>query len=86
MSVFDIIGLYFAIGLVALCILDITTGRIRKRLKLASYDTQEALAGAGSPVGTRISLIVTVIVLWIFWVVAIYSALRSLKGKKDEGD
>lgn len=79
MGIFEIIGIYLLTGLVALGLLEIFTGRIRKKLKSASYQTQAKLAASGSLVGTKAAMILTVIALWIFWVVAIYGAIRNKK-------
>ena len=80
MGIFEIIGIYLLTGIVALGLLDLFTGRIRKKLKTASYETQEKLAGAGSFVGTKTAMVLILIALWIFWVVAIYGALKGAKG------
>lgn len=70
---------YLAVGLLALALLDITTGRIRKGLKTASIDAQSQLATSGTYVGSKGALILTIVALWLFWVAAIYAALRGEK-------
>lgn len=79
MGVFEIIGLYLFLGIVVLGLLDLFTGRIRKKLKGASYQAQAKLATSGSYVGRKTAVFLTLVVLWVFWVVAIYGAIRGDK-------
>ena len=81
MSITAIIGIYFSVGLLALIILDLFTGRVRSRLKDASFDTQERLAASGAVVGSKWAIGLTLIALWIFWFVAIYGAIRNGRGQ-----
>ena len=71
------LGLYLIIGVIALVSLDLFTGRVRKRLKAASYDTQKKMMVSGSYVGPRTALVIIVLALWIFWPFAIYGAIRG---------
>ena len=83
--IFGIFGLYLAIGLVALVLLDMTTGKIRERLRPASLDVQDKLLTAGSFIGTRTATVFLLLALWIFWPVAIYGAVeKRLKNKRSE--
>lgn len=84
-AILAVVGIYFIIGFVALCILDILTGRIRSRLHSASEETQGRLAVTGSYVGNKTSIALTLIALWLFWPVAIYGALSSSKESKPNG-
>lgn len=87
MGIFEIIGIYLLTGIVAVGLLDLLTGRIRRKLKTVSYEAQEKLAGRGTFVGVKTAMVLTLIALWVFWVVAIYGAISSavIKGgnKKD---
>ena len=83
-TVFNAIGLYLLLGVLALALLDMLTGRIRLRLRDASYDTQNKLVTAGSPVGSKMAIAVTVAALWLFWPVAIYGALTSRRKKNND--
>ena len=86
MGIFEIFGIYLLTGLVALGLLDVFTGRIRKKLKSASYQTQAKLAASGSLVGRKTAMILILIALWIFWVVAIYGAIsEKMEEKKKDG-
>lgn len=86
MGVFEIIGIYLLTGIVALGLLDVFTGRIRKKLKSASVQSQAKLAASGSYVGTKTAVVLILIALWIFWVVAIYGAIsEKMEGKKKDG-
>lgn len=76
--IFEAIALYFAIGVVALALLDLTTGRVRKTLREASYETQDKMIKVGQPTGTKTALLLTIGALLLFWWLAIYSAIRSL--------
>ena len=86
MGIFEIIGIYLLTGIVALGLLDLFTGRIRRKLKSASYQTQAKLATSGSYVGRKTAVFLILIALWIFWVVAIYGAIsEKMEGKKKDG-
>jgi len=82
---------YFSAGLIAILLLERLTGRVRGRLRDASYDTRDKLIYAGSIViGTRTAIVVTLLALWIFWPFAIYGALSGMliksKEQSDEQD
>lgn len=85
MEIVIAVGAYLGLGIIAIILLDLFTGRVRKRLKLASYETQEKLVLSGSFVGVKVAMFLTVFALWLFWPVAIYGALSSLKGEKTDG-
>ena len=88
MGAFEIIGIYLLTGIVALGLLDLFTGRIRKNIRDASYKSQDKLIARGSYVGMKTAIVLTLIALWIFWVVAIYGAISSWvnkEGKKEDG-
>ena len=76
MTIWGYLGLYLVAGIIALGLLDLITGMIRKRLRDMSYDTQSKLIDSGSLVGPKTAIFVTVLILWIFWPLAIYSAIR----------
>lgn len=65
------VGIYLALGIIALVLLDLFTGRVRGRLKTASFDTQQLTGGS-----QKVALVVTILALWIFYPVAIYVAIR----------
>lgn len=88
MGAFEVIGIYLLVGIVALVLLDLITGRIRKNIKDASYKSQEKLAASGSYVGRKTAVVLTLIALWIFYPVAIYGAISGLVvkgGNKKDG-
>ena len=68
---------YLLLGIVALGLLDLITGRVRGRLKTASYETQVKFVLTGSFVGPKTAVILTGLALWLFWPVAIYGAIRG---------
>ncbi len=72
---------YFALGLIAIIALDLSTKRVRQRLTTASYATRDKMTLAGSYVGLKTALVITALALWLFWPVAIYGAF---KGKEDD--
>lgn len=77
-----IVGIYLGVGLAFLIIFDMLTGRVRSRLKSASLETRSRLAGAGAFVGARMSVVILLLALWIFWPVVLWGAVRS---KRDDG-
>jgi len=81
--IFEAIALYFVIGVVALALLDLITGRVRKRLREASYETQDKLIKSGQAVGVKTALLLTIGALLLFWWLAIYSAIRDVFHRTD---
>ena len=61
------LGLYLVIGIVALVLLDLITGRIRRRFKNASVEAQEKMVAKGSYVGNKQVMILTTFALLVFW-------------------
>ena len=76
------VGIYFGLGIVALGILDIATGRIRNRLASASRETRDKLLASGSLVGNKESLVLIIGALWVLWPAAVFAALTG--GKNGE--
>ena len=71
------LGIYFGLGIVVIVVLDLCTGRVRKRLRVASSETLNKLALSGSYVGARVAMLITVLALWLFWPVLIYGVVRK---------
>ena len=71
-EVFTAIGIYLLLGLAVLALFDLITGRVRRRLKDASFETQSKMV-----VRAKTAIVITVIALWMFWPLAIYSAIVS---------
>lgn len=74
-------GIYLLLGIIAIGLLDLLTGRVRKRLKLASYETQGKMVASGSLVGVKTAYILTLLALWLFYPIAIYGAITGKKGR-----
>lgn len=79
MIIWIILASYFGGGLIALLILDLATHSIRDKFGDASVDTMNKLGETGNLVSPKVAKVLTVIALWLFWVVAIYGALTSKK-------
>jgi hypothetical protein len=77
------LGIYFAVGVLALGLLDLLTKRIRRRILDASLEAQAQLLVSGSSVGYKEAVVLTVAALWLFWPTAIYAALTDRKGGDD---
>ena len=71
------LGIYLLLGVIALGILDLSTKRIRRRLRPASYDTLDRLAGTGQAIGVKTAVVVTSLALWLFWPVAVYGMFKG---------
>ena len=84
MGIYQAIGAYLVLGIIALGLLDLFTGRIRKNIKDASYKSQAKLVARGSYVGRKTAVVLTLIALWIFYPVAIYGAISTKKEVDDE--
>lgn len=69
-TIIIVLAIYLAVGIIALIMFDLVTKRLRRRLRDAAYDAQLKLE-----VGTKASIILTVLALWIFWPAPICGAL-----------
>jgi len=69
--------LYLLIGVLALLLLELTTGRISRNLKNSSCDTQEILAKAGLAIPLKAALIITAVALYLFGLLQ-YTVLLKL--------
>jgi len=78
--IFLCLGIYLILGLIALIIFDLITHNIRDRIHSASDETREKLIATGTYYSPKISLIITLLALWIFWVVAIFASFTTKKG------
>ena len=79
-----VLGGYLLLGIVVLGLFDWLTGRVRKRLREASSETQERLNATGNITGAKTAALLTVLALWMFWPVAIYGALSTLGDKGND--
>jgi len=70
--VFTVLGSYLLLGIIAIGLLDIITGRVRARLKGAATEVQ-VLTGENRV----LAIVVTVLALWLLWPAAIYAAVRG---------
>lgn len=83
MVVWAIFIAYLLAGVVALVVLDISTGRIRNRIAAASQETQEKLTTSGNIVGIRTARVVILFALWLLWPIAIFGALFGKGGDSE---
>lgn len=72
-----VVGAYLLVGIIAVALLDLFTGRVRERIKAGAYETQ-ILAGDKR----LVAIIITVLALWLFWPFAIYAAVFQSGGKR----
>jgi len=79
------IMVYLIVGLLALAILDLTTKRIRSKLRDASYETQTVVANTntGTYLGNKLAIVVILTALWIFWPAVIWGAVESRIRRKE---
>lgn len=82
MAILWIIVFYFLIGVVALGLFDLATKRVRDNLRGASYDSQSVMTKAGVPLSARAALVITIVVMLLFWPAPIYGALSDLWRKE----
>ena len=78
MNPLAILVIYLLVGVIVLGIFDLTTKRIRRKLRTAGYDTQDALANAGQTVGTKLGLVIISVYTLVFWPVVMLGAATSL--------
>ena len=74
------LGAYFGLGILALAILEVATGRVHRKLRPAASDAQQQLIEQGTVVGGKEALLLTLLALWLFWPTVVYAALRSVGG------
>lgn len=74
------LGVYLVLGLIALIILDLITHNVRNKIQSASDETREKLIATGTYYSPKASLVITLLALWIFWVVAIFASFTSKRG------
>jgi hypothetical protein len=72
-----VLGAYFALGLVAILLLDLFTGRVRRNFATAQEDARQKLLATGNYMGHRASWFVMAGALWLFWPVALYGVMRN---------
>lgn len=65
-----VVGAYLLVGIIAIALLDLFTGRVRERIKAGAYEAQ--IITGDKRLG---AIIVTILALWLFWPLAIYAAL-----------
>ncbi len=83
MSTIVAASIYFGVGMLALGLLDLLTGRIRNRLTIAAAEAREKLAATGLLVGVKEAVLLTLGASWLFWPLVIFSALfGNSNGKK----
>ncbi len=71
---------YLVLGLVIIVVWDLWTGRVRKNIGAAVYETQQMLQAFSPAVGRRTAFVCFLVGLWLFWPAAIYGAVeRRLK-------
>ena len=76
MGILNGIGVYFIVGVVAIGLLDLITKRIRHRIRDASYETQSRLMdGVQMRPGIQMSMLITAVALWVFWLPVVLGAL-----------
>ncbi len=81
-----IVLMYFSAGLVALVMLEITTGRITRQMDSASRETQVSFINAGQFVGNRLVIAIVTFALWLFWPVALYGVAERLLKKSNNNN
>lgn len=70
-----VIGFYLLAGLIAITMLEVLTKRVSRRIRSASFDTQ-SITGSNN---VKVSIIVTLCALLLFWPFAIYAAIVPAK-------
>ena len=71
-----IVVVYFALGVISLLVLEVTTHRISKRLKAASVEAQVKLSDNGQFIGSKTAILMTFMALFLFYPAAVYAAIR----------
>ena len=85
MTLITVVIGYLVMGLLALAVLDLTTKRIRSKLRGASYETQTVVANTntGTYLGNKLAIVVILTALWIFWPAVIWGAVESRIRRKE---
>ena len=71
------LGAYFTLGIVAIVLLELFTGKVRHNFAGAQEDARQKLLASGNYMGQRTSRLVMAGALWLFWPAALYGVIRS---------
>ena len=75
---------YFVLGLVAVLLLELFTGRVRRNFSDAQEDTRQKLLASGNYMGQRTSWLVMAGAIWLFWPAALFGVIRSSGGNNGQ--
>jgi len=75
---------YFLGGLVVLAIFDLTTKRIRDRLLDKAAEAYNLMAGQGTYMGRKLSIVLFAILLWLFWPAVLLGSARSEASRENK--
>lgn len=78
--IYVILGTYFVLGLAAIILLELLTGKVRRNFADAQDDARQKLLASGNYMGNRTSWLVMAGALWLFWPAALYGVIRSSGG------
>ena len=72
-----VLAAYFVLGLLAIFLLDLFTGRVRRNFSTSQEEARQKLLTTGNYMGRTTSAVVLIGAMWLFWPAAIYGALSS---------
>ena len=75
---------YLLLGVILLTAFDAVTGRIRSKFVQATGETQSRLAASGNFVGGKVTAILFIGALWLFWPLVFVGALTDKTDKKED--
>ena len=79
-----IIAGYLTLGAVLLIIFDMVTGRIRSKFDRATKETQTRLLASGNYVGGKMSSVLFIGALWLFWPAVFIGAITDKTDDKTD--
>lgn len=69
---------YFLVGIIALGLFDIVTGRLRRNWNRAVVETMTRMSEAGAGLSARVCAVLFAVVMWIFWPVVLIGAAQDV--------
>lgn len=80
-----VIGVYLAIGIIALGIFELITKRISSKFTHSTFDTMDSLANSGTIVSSKMAQVILAIAIIIFYPAVFIGMIGGKRGEKGKG-
>lgn len=72
-----VILIYLVVGLLIIGIAELVRKIISTSITIAATETQSRLLRRGQPVGTKTSVVITLLAVWLAWPALLYGVIES---------